>query len=149
MMELPDLLKELGAEVGLPDVRPDAEGLCRLTFDGAVTIDFEQPPGRDLIFLYSVIAQGPESGRERVYRELLSHNLFGQRTGGGVLALDDAQDEILLFFRLPTESVSYDQFRDAVNALLDQTPRLQERIENLTREDLPAAPAENDSGLKA
>jgi hypothetical protein len=34
-----NLLKELGVSVGLPDLKPNNDGLCSLRFDGLVTID--------------------------------------------------------------------------------------------------------------
>lgn len=92
---LQDLLSALGAHVGIADLRLNDDNVCRLVLDRTLILDIEHLPGTDTVQVYSVVGAHPGENVALCHR-LLSANLFGQGTGGGVLALDEQRGEVLL-----------------------------------------------------
>lgn len=90
-----DLLAALGAHVGIPDLAMNDDNVCRLVLDRSMIVDIEHLPGTDVLQVYSVVGGHPRHNAELCCR-LLSANLFGQGTGGAVLALDEQRGEVLL-----------------------------------------------------
>ncbi len=92
---LQDLLSALGAHVGITGLALNDDNVCRLVLDRTLVIDIEHLPGTPTVQVYSVVGGHPGNNAALCHR-LLSANLFGQGTGGAVLALDEQRGEVLL-----------------------------------------------------
>lgn len=104
-----DLLAALGAHVGIADLEMNADNVCRLVLDRSLIIDIEHLPGTDVLQVYSVVGGHPGNNVELCLR-LLSANLFGQGTGGAVLALDDQRGEVLLVQNFDLATLTSEKF---------------------------------------
>ena len=117
-MSLNDLLAEFGTRTGLGTLRCNTEGVCRILFDGEFAVDVEHAAGADEFHLSSRVAQLDPSLGPGFLARLLDANLMGKQTGGGALALDVLNDEIVLCRTLPAEGLSYRSFESALERFL-------------------------------
>ena len=140
------LLAALGAKIGLPDLAPNEDNVCRIVIDDTVVIDMEHQPGTDNFQAFAVVGGDP-GGNVALLRKLLSANLFGQGTGGSVLGLDDQRGEILLtqgFDLSTTTEVAFvakmESFSDYVRSWLDE---VNEELDSASEESAEAEPGDN------
>ena len=75
-------------------------------FEGDVAVDLEADEPAHCIQVYAVLGPVPPGNREPLYRRLLEGNLFGQQTGGAMLAVDPVREEVLLCGRVDPAVVS-------------------------------------------
>lgn len=101
-----DLLAEYGQIAGLASLRFDDHGCARLLFEDSVAVDLEIDESAGCIQVYSVLGPVPPGDREPLYRRLLEGNLFGQQTGGALLAVDPVREEVLLCSRVDPATAS-------------------------------------------
>ncbi len=148
---LASLLSALGAHIGLPGLELNADHVCRLVLDDTVIIDIEHQPGTDNVQAFSVV--GPHPGDNVVLlQKLLAANLFGQGTGGAILALDEERGEVLLSHPFDLSTTTTERFISTlegyvgyvqawmteITEILDQEP-----ADSVTSE---AAPADSATG---
>jgi hypothetical protein len=93
-MHLPDAVAELGTLLGLGPIKFNEYGLCRLQFDGGLTVDLESADGGETLHICSSLGALPDSAE--VCETLLHANFLGEGTGGAVFAWDQGRDELLL-----------------------------------------------------
>ncbi len=106
-----DLLRELGNHIGLGPLRFDDSGVCRLVFDGDVSVDIEEDSDQShSLLMHSVVGNTPPDGRLAFYGKLLSGNYLGTQTRGGSLALDPSTGEVLLWCSLDTAQMDIEVF---------------------------------------
>lgn len=141
-MNLSDLLAEFGRSACLGALALDDRGLCRLRFDGRLVVDLELDADTGRLHVYSVLGAIPAEGREALYEEMLSANLFGQDTGGAVLAIDALQGEVLLCRTLEPEGLDVRGLTTLIGGFVDQVERWQERLARQPSQAAPAAKAE-------
>lgn len=118
-MKIDDAIGQLGRQMGF-ELALDDNRACRLLFDGTLAVDIEAPRALpDTLVMSCKVAGGlPADGREAVLRMLLEANLFGRGTGGGVLAIDDERDEIVLHRTLAMNRADVVDLVDALEQLL-------------------------------
>jgi hypothetical protein len=145
-MDIADAIRQLGQDMGLP-LRLDERRACRLVFDGRIEVDIEAPEGRgDAVFLSSAVGIVPPGGREAVFQTLLEGNLFGRGTGGGVLALDTAYNEIVLQHALAMDKVQYQEFVKTLEQFVLHASTWIERLAKFSH-GRPAEPPTAESAL--
>ncbi len=84
-MHFPDLMRRLGAELGLPDFAPDAEGACALQ-RGILKVSFYADP--DDCFT-AICPLGPINvDNDKELQALLRGNLFADGVGGTAIGID-------------------------------------------------------------
>lgn len=127
-MPLDDILRELGHQMGLGPLTLNEHRLCRLVFDGRMTVDIESLPDDSRFFVHAVAGRVPSDNQAAVFAELLSANLFGQETGGACLALDRGRDEILLFREFLTDRTDYVAFAAALATFVNRLDHWQNRF---------------------
>jgi hypothetical protein len=110
-MKLEELLKQLGAAIGLPQLKLE-EGSCRLVFDGALPVDVEEGDGEEEAHLLSHLGPLPPEGEQEgtYFRRLLQANHYGRETGGMTLALVPSEGQFFLCGMVPLAGVTVDSF---------------------------------------
>jgi hypothetical protein len=110
-MKLDELLKQLGAAIGLPQLRLE-EGSCRLVFDGALPVDVEEGDEENEAHLLSNLGPLPQESEKEgnYYRRLLQANHYGRETGGMTLALVPSEGQFFLCGIVPLNGVTVDSF---------------------------------------
>jgi len=125
---LEELLKDLGARIGVGPLALGEDGACSLSFaDGAevhIRPDDDDP---NSCVLVSACGGLPDAGRAAFLRQLLEANFFHRDTGDGVIALEPALDEALLVQRLRIDLLDGEKFAEAVTAFLDYQERWSRR----------------------
>jgi len=124
------ILKELGNEIGLGEISFGDNNVCRIVFDEVLEVDFEKVGG-EILFVHAPVAKLPAGGCEKAYAEMLAANLFGQGTGGAVLALDDALGEIVMYLKYPVETVDYHSFKTDLEKFLNALSDWREKVPSL------------------
>lgn len=128
-MTLDDLVAEFGTRTGLGTLRLNGEGVCRLVFDGELTVDVESgASGREFTLSATLGSLDPEAGRA-VLMKLLDANLMGRGTNGAALALDVITDEVVLCRTLPLDGLTYGAFEAALEGFVQAAERWTDEIE--------------------
>lgn len=80
------MLSELGKANGIT-LEPDDTGFCSLEIDGSILLNMQYVSASDSIYLFYELAEINPRVLSQVCPRLLSANLFGMETGGGMLAM--------------------------------------------------------------
>lgn len=142
-----DLLAALGAHVGIPDLEMNDDNVCRLVLDRSLVVDMEHLPGTNVLQVYSVVGGHPENNLALCH-QLLAANLFGQGTGGAVLALDESRGEVLLVQTFDLSTVTPEVFVTTLESYVGYVSTWTEELLKAEGEDEPGDSDEGpDSGL--
>jgi hypothetical protein len=124
-----DLLAAYGRIAGQPHLRFEAHGCARLVFDDRLTVDLEVDDRASCVQVVGVLGPVPAAGREALYRALLEANHLGTATRGATLAIDAANNEVLLSRQVNLQQVSSGMaFGDLLNAFADTLEHWQQRF---------------------
>jgi hypothetical protein len=115
-----NLLKELGASVGLPDLKPSEDGFCSLRFDDRVTIDLECNEEAEALIFSSIVGTVPPKQEEQVYIELLEANLLWSGTGGATLGVDPETASIFMCYQEKMEGMKFLRFQELLKGFSDR-----------------------------
>jgi hypothetical protein len=129
-MDADQLLNSLGVAMGLPGLAFDGNGCARLMFDGKLAVNLEHDADAGTIQAFSAIAPLPARGREALYSMLLQGNLFGGETQGATLAIDIAQQEVVLSRAIDVAATGAPAFAALIEAFVNATEHWQQRVAN-------------------
>jgi hypothetical protein len=121
-----DLMRALGADVGIPDLALDEAHCCTLAFD-SVVVNFELDESSGQLFFYANLGPMPAAG-SRVYEQLLEGNLLWKDTGGATLSLDREGSRVMLHQGLPAERLSEVDFKAAVEQFVNVAEAWTQRV---------------------
>jgi hypothetical protein len=130
-MTADELLNDLGLTAGLQDLRFDTNGCARLMFDGKTAVNFENDEGAGCIHLYTPIAPLPPDKLDTLYRTLLEANLFGEKTLGATLAIDDLEHEIVLCRCVQVQDATGKSFAEILERFVSAAEDWIERINHV------------------
>lgn len=114
-----ELIEHLGQQIGLPDLRFSAEGICELVMPDGGEFFLEGAPDDMLLHLNGVVGYLHAPSAE-VLCQLLSANYNGQATGAAALALNPGNPaELLLSQRFDVSQMTgIEPFVAALEAFL-------------------------------
>ena len=133
-------LNELLSTLGMPALEFDANGCASLLFNDSIAVNFEHDRASGLLHLYTDLGPLPVDGRETVYRALLEANLFGVETRGATLALDQNQNQVVLFKTVHDSSLTLSSFSQLLAGFVDCATLWQQRL--ISSADGPESRAE-------
>ncbi|MBF0202342.1 MAG: type III secretion system chaperone [Desulfamplus sp.] len=128
-MHTQDLLKELGLKIGLDDLALDEHNICRLIFDGKITIDMEPDAHGKALFLYTTITACPEENQAPFLAKLLGANAFGRDTGNAFFCLDPDDGDVMLQEKFHLDELTYESFFSRFEAFVERTEDWLSRVE--------------------
>ncbi len=145
-MKVEAAIAELGQKMGVT-LQLDDNRACRLVFDGQLSVDIEAPTALPdhLIMSCGVSPDLFPQAREAVLRSLLHANLFGQDTGGGVLALDEARGEVVLQRTLAMAQCDLEDLLGALELMLQTAQGWVDRLQTERGVPLPGRAAPTDA----
>lgn len=114
------LLAGYGRGLGIPDLAFDAQGVCRLVFDGELAVDLEPEAGSDRLHVYSDLAGLPSPDHALVYRELMEAHLFGRATGPAYFGCDSGLGRLFLVMTLDTAGLDLARFSDLMARFVER-----------------------------
>lgn len=107
--EFAKMLEHFGESVGLEALELNESGACSLVIDDViVTMETSEEAGQ--FFMYSVLGDMPEVGKEDVYAALLGANVFFEQTHGATLGVDENTDVVVLQYQTPLAALTENQF---------------------------------------
>lgn len=120
------LITALGETIGIPALRCDAQGCCRLLFDGALIVELRHVPAQERWLLSCLLRGGaPDAPGQRL---LLQGNFCGAGFGGGWAGLD-ASGQAVLHLPVPQTQASAAVLLAAVELLLSHAERWEKRLQ--------------------
>lgn len=130
-MKIESILTELGNQMGLPNLKLDANKVCRLIFDKKFTVDIEASEDLKIVHLYSALCTIPPSDKETLYESLLEANLFGRGTGGAAFGVDTepGREEILLSRTVVMEKTDYQDFVNILESFVNHVEAWTDKID--------------------
>jgi len=123
-----DLLAAYGQMMGLPSLKFNEQGCARLMFDDTVAVDLEIDEPGNCVHLYSVLGPVPPGDNHVLYRQLLEGNLFGQQTGGALLAVDGTREDLLVCSRVGLPGATPAGLALSIDALAGAARDWQQRL---------------------
>lgn len=121
------LLHSFGKSVGIPDLCPDANGYCCLSFDEEF-IHMEYNDVTHQLFLSSNVGSLPAGDRTRLYESLLEANYFFRNTKGATLSIDIPSEHVVLVYQTPIESLDDHRFECLIENFLTVTEEWRSKI---------------------
>ncbi|WJF89312.1 type III secretion system chaperone [Paraburkholderia bonniea] len=115
-MDINKLIEQIGAVIGLPQLKLDARGLARVRIEGSPDLNLEADKEVNCLHIYSTIIPTPDDLGVELCEKLLSANTFGSKTGGASLALDKLGNEVILCHRIESD----DMKAETVQAILER-----------------------------
>lgn len=115
---LQDLIGAFGRTLGMPALALDADGFCRLTFDGTLEVNFQADEGGRLM-LYSPVGAVAEGRRDEVFEAMLRANLFWQGTRGGTLSVEGDPPRAVLVVLCDWQSLAAPQLAEGVQRFVE------------------------------
>jgi len=127
------LIAALGEAIGIPALRADAQGCCRLLFDGDRAVEIRCAPAQGR-WLLSCALRGQRADGPAL-QVLMQGNHMGAGFGGGWAGID-AQGLAVLHLPLALTEASASAMLGAIELLLNHVERWERRL----LEAAPAAP---------
>ncbi|MBF5005615.1 type III secretion system chaperone [Diaphorobacter caeni] len=120
-----ELLTELGSAIGIPALCLDAQGCCRLMFDGSRLVEMRHVPAQGRWLLTTTLHAAALSSEG--WQLLLRGNLVGGGFGGGWAGLDE-QGRAVLHLPMVDADASGPALLQAVELLLNHADRWDKRL---------------------
>ena len=132
-MDFNRFIKELHSIEGLEYLKPDKNGNYSLRINHLHLVYFSETFNKKELFLFAPLCRVPADDKEKIalFDQLLSANLFGQDTGNGWFAIDNASHQILLISRIPCDLLSKHLFTEELSNLVNCLAHWKEIIKNL------------------
>ncbi len=105
-----ELIRQFGARVGLPEMKLDDAGLCRVVLDETVNLDFELSSDAQTLYVYSSLPSIDFDVESELMKALLSGNYALHRTCNCRFAFDENANEFLLLETISGNGVSLEVF---------------------------------------
>lgn len=110
-----ELLRGLGALIGIPHLGADAQGNCRLLFDQGVAVEIRHVSAQGRWLLTCTLSGGP--AESDLLRLLMRGNQMGAGFGGGWAGLDE-RGLVVLHLPLADQDASAEALLSAIEMLL-------------------------------
>jgi hypothetical protein len=114
------LLASFGQSIGLPELAPDDEGYCALSFDDLV-VHLQHEPEDGEIAAFARIGAVEEDRARDIYEMLLNANQLWAGTAGATLSVQPEDQTVFIADRKPLQVLDEEGFRDWVGNFVDIT----------------------------
>ena len=112
-----NLITQLGATLGIPELALDDESYCCLFFDDLV-LNMEWEAETGILFLYSHCGALPQNPSHGLLTQLLEANFFQRQTNGSTLGIDQESRTIVMCQRLTPQHMDYLQFEQTIETFV-------------------------------
>jgi len=114
------LLASFGESIGLPELAPDEEGYCALSFDDLV-VHLQHEPEEEEVAAFARLGAVEEDRTLEIYQMLLNANQLWAGTAGATLSVQPEDQMVFIATRKSLQALSHDGFRDWLGNLVDIT----------------------------
>lgn len=114
------LLASFGQSIGLPELAPDEEGYCALSFDDLV-VHLQHEPEDQEIAAFARIGVVEEDRAREIYEMLLNANQLWVGTAGATLSVQSEDQAVFIATRKSLQVLDEEGFRDWLGDFVDIT----------------------------
>ena len=120
-MKLEELLKQLGKDMGMGEIKLDAQKGCSLVLDGRLRVFIESAPDEKSFFVYSVMGPIPADNEARLalYDVLMEAHLFGLLSGGATFGASSRFGGVVLSRAFDLKYVTYEIFYHSLEKFIN------------------------------
>lgn len=133
------LIGELGKALGIEGLAFDAEGVCDLVFDEAITVRLAQDAAADRVLAVSAVGRIGDDGGEAMLENLLAANLFWSGTGGATIAAEP-DGTLALMQAWPLAGLGFPQFEEGLRGFVEACEAWTRRLQG-AEAPAPVAPS--------
>lgn len=130
-----ELLHNLGNEIGLPQLAPDAQGYCCLQFDEKIVVNIQYVDNSQNLLLFTSVGALDEKNRRKGFEKMLQANLFWQDTGGSTLGVDPETFTVIMAYQEPIRGVDYQRFRGLLETFVNTSELWMKRIGEFNQQE--------------
>src|SRR6201991_1200178 len=105
-----ELIRQFGARVGLPEMKLDEAGLCRVVLDETVNLDFELSSDSQTLYVYSALPSTDLDVESDLMKALLSADYALHRSCNCRFAFDENANEFLLLETISSNAMNLELF---------------------------------------
>lgn len=105
-----ELIRQFGARVGLPEMKLDEVGLCRVVLDETVNLDFELSSDGQMLYIYSALPPIDQEIATELMKALISANYALHRSCNCRFAFDENANEFLLLETISGNQMDLETF---------------------------------------
>ena len=146
------LLQELGKRVGIDGLATDDKGVCTLSIDEHLLLNFLANPKDGNLIIWCVVGEVPSvdylNNRAETLTTLLRTNLFWQETGGATLSMMPDSDDIILANRYPLLDIDAEQLQQITEQLVEQAERSMQLLTAETSDSSQDPPASSEHFIR-
>ncbi len=105
-----ELIRQFGARVGLPEMKLDEAGLCRVVLDETVNLDFELSSDAQMLYVYSALPPIDQEIETDLMKALLAADYALHRSCNCRFAFDENANEFLLLETISGNGMDLEMF---------------------------------------
>lgn len=145
------LVSDLGKNVGLPDLAPDAEDYCCLGFDDKIIVHLQYNKDRETMMMFCQIGIVEKPFREYIFPRVLKANMFWQGTGGATLGANEDTGEVLMAYQTSVNFMDYPKFQELLEGFINTAELWIDTIASVQKGEAPPAESgkKNEGGESA
>jgi hypothetical protein len=125
---LHDLLRQFGAQIGLPDLAADEQGFCSLKIGDVVTLSIQYEPEGDDIAIFARLGVIQPEAREDACLLMLSANFMWVETRGATLSLELGESAAYLGVKEPAQALDAVRFARLVQDFVETAEQWTRRL---------------------
>ncbi len=130
-----NLFRQFGQTIGLPELTPDNDGYCCLSFDELVVHFQADAQEDDTLLMFSRLGEIDDEEPSALYRDLLAANLFWGGTAGATLGVEPDTKMVVLATKLSLRTLDNVHFEELLKNFIDVAEQWQKKIAQFTSTD--------------
>lgn len=135
------LIKELGQELGLPDMEMDDKDFVCIFAEDGVVLNLDYYEDEDVLVLYTTVGEiNNENNRLRIYEEMLRGNFVWESTAGATLCIDPSAKLALMMTNVTVGDLDLPKLMNVLNHFTRLAWVWSDRIRDLTEQEGQAEP---------
>lgn len=139
------LVKDLGQNVGLPELSPDEDDYCCLGFDDKIIVHLQYSRENDMLMMFCQIGTVEKHFYDVIFPRILKANMFWQGTGGATLGADAETGEVLMAYQMSVQFMEYPKFQELLEGFIN-TAELWINTLEAVQKDMPSDLEDEGSG---
>lgn len=154
---LKSLVKELGQVIQLPDLTPDEDGYCCLSFDEKITVHIQLDKDTNNLTFFTEVGKIEDAHKLYVYEQLLEANVFWLGTHGATLGVNTTTLMANLGYQEPIQNLDFQRFQQLLEGFVNTAESWIDKLPEIHTEasqqaqgsgsEGPPMPTSEDSGF--